>query len=79
MKKLKSAENSEIPVNYGNQTLKRKRDVVKSPVSDAGSGTISITESATSNPSSRRLSQTTATILVSKSKTKSGLPLLMKK
>lgn len=76
LKKLKS----EIPVNYGNQTLKRKRDVVKSPVSDAGSGgTMSIAESPTSNPSSRRLSQTTATILVSKSKTKTGLPLLMKK
>lgn len=78
VKKLKSAETSEIPINYGNQTLKRKRDVVKSPVSDAGSGTMSIVESPTST-SSRKLSQTTATILVSKSKTKTGLPLLMKK
>ena len=79
VKKLKSADISEIPFSYGNQTLKRKRDAVKSPVSDAESGAMSINDSLTSNPSSRRLSQTTATILVSKTKTKTGLPLLMKK
>lgn len=54
-------------------TLKRKRDV-KSP-----SAKVTI-ESPSSDPTSRKQSQhTTATILVSKTKTKTGLPLLLKK
>lgn len=56
----------------GIQTLKRKRDA-KSP-----SSKITI-ESPTSDATSRKQSQTTATILVSKTKTKTGLPLLLKK
>lgn len=55
----------------GVQTLKRKRDA-KSP-------SAKVTESPSSDATSRKQSQTTATILVSKTKTKTGLPLLMKK
>lgn len=51
-------------------TLKRKREA-KSP-----SKTV---ESPSSDASSRKQSSTTATILVSKTKTKTGLPLLLKK
>lgn len=53
------------------QTLKRKRDT-KAPMH------VTI-ESPTSDATSRKQSQTTATILVSKTKTKTGLPLLLKK
>lgn len=54
-------------------TLKRKRDS-KSP-----SAKLPQVESPTSDATSRKQSSTTATILVSKSKTKTGLPLLLKK
>lgn len=57
---------------YSSGTLKRKRDA-KSP---SAKPTL---ESPTSDATSRKQSQTTATILVSKSKTKTGLPLLLKK
>lgn len=60
------------PKADGVQTLKRKRDA-KSPSAKA---TI---ESPSSDATSRKQSQTTATILVSKTKTKTGLPLLLKK
>jgi hypothetical protein len=53
-------------------TLKRKRDA-KSP-----SGKI-IVESPSSDATNRKLSSTTATILVSKTKTKTGLPLMLRK
>lgn len=56
----------------GVQTLKRKRDA-KSPSAKVTA------ESPSSDATSRKQSQTTATILVSKTKTKTGLPLLMKK
>lgn len=59
-------------VNPGVQTLKRKRDA-KSPSARVTD------ESPSSDATSRKQSQTTATILVSKSKTKTGLPLLLKK
>ncbi|CRL02332.1 CLUMA_CG015177, isoform A [Clunio marinus] len=59
-------------MSSGVQTLKRKRDS-KSPTAKV---TI---ESPTSDASSRKQSQTTATILVSKTKTKTGLPMLLKK
>lgn len=58
--------------NLGVQTLKRKRDS-KSPTSKT------VLESPSSDATSRKQSQTTATILVSKTKTKTGLPLLLKK
>jgi ribosomal protein S21 len=65
-----SKKNVEQP--SGTQTLKRKRDS-KSP-----SAKVTI-ESPSSDATSRKLSSTTATILVSKTKTKTGLPLLLKK
>lgn len=61
-----------IESSPGVQTLKRKRDA-KSP-----SSKVTI-ESPSSDATSRKQSQTTATILVSKTKTKTGLPLLLKK
>jgi hypothetical protein len=64
----------EKKVVYGTQTLKRKRDAAKSPDSAATNSTTHDTDST----SSKKNSQTTATILVSKSKTKTGLPLLLK-
>ena len=54
------------------QTLKRKRDVVKSPLaspSDLSVGSVG----------SKSEAAKTATILVSKTKTKTGLPLILKK
>lgn len=54
----------------GTQTLKRKRDSKPPP---------KIAESSTLDAGGKKQSQTTATILVSKTKTKSGLPLLLKK
>lgn len=56
----------------GTQTLKRKRDA-KSP------STRSVIDSPSSDATSRKQGATTATILVSKTKTKTGLPLLLKK
>lgn len=56
----------------GIQTLKRKRDA-KSPSAR------SAVESPSSDATSRKQGTTTATILVSKTKTKTGLPLLLKK
>lgn len=71
-KEKKSAVKIMDPKVDGIHTLKRKRDT-KPP-----SAQITV-ESPTSDATSRKLSQTTATILVSKTKTKTGLPLLLKK
>jgi hypothetical protein len=65
----KSSSTMDVLKESGNHTLKRKRDS-KSPTKNANSY---------SEESSKKQNQTTATILVSKSKTKSGLPLLLKK
>lgn len=72
LKEKKNVVKLADPPTSGTQTLKRKRDA-KSPSTKA---TI---ESPSSDATSRKQSTTTATILVSKTKTKTGLPLLIKK
>jgi hypothetical protein len=68
----KSSQKIVAEMLSGVQTLKRKRDS-KSPSAKE------IVESPSSDATSRKQSTTTATILVSKTKTKTGLPLLLKK
>lgn len=71
--KISDTKSSIVSESCGTNTLKRKRDA-KSPVKCA--------DSQLEQESSKKQSgssQTTATILVSKTKTKSGLPLLLKK
>lgn len=65
----KEKKNVKISESSGTNTLKRKRDA-KSPVKCA--------DSPLEQESSKK-QQNTATILVSKTKSKSGLPLLLKK
>lgn len=64
--------NKEKRNDPSSSTLKRKRDT-KSPSAK------SVADSPSSDATSRKQGATTATILVSKTKTKTGLPLLLKK
>lgn len=76
VQKKSSHHSMEKKVVYGTQTLKRKRDSAKSPIKAPPLGNAV----DPTNESNRKNSQsTTATILVSKTKTKTGLPLLLKK
>jgi hypothetical protein len=70
LEKKSTAATAADLLQSGNNTLKRKRES-KSPHK--------ITDSPAIESSKKQSSQTIATILVSKTKTKSGLPLLMKK
>lgn len=79
---IKSSDNvvaaavSQLP--SGTNTLKRKRET-KSPTKQAADSTTFFESSKKQQQDQQLPSPTVATILVSKTKTKSGLPLLLKK
>lgn len=75
--KISDTKSSIVSESCGTNTLKRKREA-KSPVKCAADSQLEQQESSKKQQSSSSQT-TTATILVSKTKTKSGLPLLLKK
>jgi len=73
--KISDTKSSIVSESCGTNTLKRKRDA-KSPIKCADS---QLEQESSKKQQSGSSQTTTATILVSKTKTKSGLPLLLKK
>jgi hypothetical protein len=76
VKIVENIKASEQPLQSGTNTLKRKREA-KSPTKQVTAVESSKKQQHDTQPTSPN--QTIATILVSKTKTKSGLPLLLKK
>ncbi|KAL7029748.1 hypothetical protein ACKWTF_006341 [Chironomus riparius] len=73
--KIADTKSSFVSESSGTNTLKRKRET-KSPVKCADS---QLEQESSKKQQSGSSQTTTATILVSKTKTKSGLPMLLKK